>query len=308
MRKPPLLRSGDRIAITAPASPPPDLAQVEAGVRYWERNGFRVEVGPSVYRSWGYLAGADQERARELERFFLDPEVRAIVAVRGGYGSLRLLRYLDWDALAAHPKLLIGYSDLTALQWALWARLGLVSISGPMLASDWADPDPDTEAWFWDLIGGAPELEIRDEGLIPWRSGEAAGILLGGTLSLIVRLLGTPFWPRTAGTIWFLEDVGEPPYRIDGMLAQLLLSGHWEQIAGVLWGSFTESPLVSGPTFSMREVLEQYSVFVSGPVIFGLLYGHLRRRRSLPIGVPARVRVGPGGELWVRITSPVETR
>ncbi|MCS7169278.1 MAG: LD-carboxypeptidase, partial [Candidatus Kapabacteria bacterium] len=226
------LRRSDVIGLLAPASPA-ETSHVEGVVRYLERLGYRVEVSAHVQSTYlGYLAGTDTQRVAELHRFFADPQIAAIFCLRGGYGSMRLLSQLDYRLIARCPKLLVGFSDVTALQVALWHRIRLVSISAPPPG---AEPiPPDREAWFWQLLtsvqrpGDIPEL-LQPLFSIP--SAGVQGTLLCGTLSLWSALCGTPFFPRLGGSLLVVEDVGEPAYRLDRMVTQLLLTGFLREAA-----------------------------------------------------------------------------
>ena len=257
--------------------------------------GYRAERVRPRYAAHGYLAGPDADRLAELNTVLRDPDLKAVFCVRGGYGTLRLLPRLDYTAARAHPKLLVGYSDITALQLALFHRAGWRSLSGLMVASDWHAPDPDAERLFWALArGGMPDplLGPGGEVLAPERPGTAEGVLLGGNLSMLCRLVGTPYLPPLEGAILFLEDVGEPPYRIDGLLAQLRLAGLLERLGGLLFGRFTGwDEEEAAPTLSLDEVLREYASDVDGPVASSLVYGHLPRKNTLPLGVRARLSV-----------------
>ena len=221
---------GDLIGLVAPASPVADPSRVEAGVRYFERHGYRVRVGEHAAGVHGYLAGPDRERAADLEAMFLDPEVRAVISLRGGYGATRLLPLLDFELFRRNPKILSGFSDITALQLALWHHCRLVTFHGPMAAVDFGGTvDSATEASFWDAVSGAGaprQLPLGAPGTLRVLvEGEASGPLLGGNLSLMAALAGTPYMPDFSGTIVVIEDIGEEPYRVDRMLTQLLQAG-----------------------------------------------------------------------------------
>jgi muramoyltetrapeptide carboxypeptidase len=246
----------------------------------------------------GYLAGSDTQRAEAFNKMVLHPDVDVLLCVRGGYGSLRILDTVDYDAASVHPKVLVGYSDITALQMALFARSGWKSISGPMVAVDWADPDPRTEELFWIVArGGTGPVETPDgEAMTPLRVGSAEGTLLGGNLSVLTSLIGTPYMPNLEGVILFVEDVDEPPYRVDGWLARLKLSGALERLGGLVFGSFSGcEPRADRPTLSYDDVFRHYAACVPGPVSSGLVYGHIRRKSTLPIGVRARLTVTDSG-------------
>lgn len=297
----PLTPAG-RVAVAAPASAALDAASADAGLAALAARGLTVEPGRARAVAHGFLAGTDDERADELNALLRRDDLDAIVCLRGGYGLLRLLDRIDYEAARAHPKLVVGYSDVTALLFALWAKAGVPGLSGPMVAPDWPHLDAETEAQFWRLAGGDAPVEIagpggeRPAGL---QGGDAEGTLLAGNLALVTALLGTPFLPDLTGAILVVEDVGEAPYRIDGMLARLRLAGVLERLGGVVFGLFTDcAPPTNRRSFTVDEVLADYARYVNGPVATGLLYGHVRRKATVPVGVRARLTVdGPDARL-----------
>ena len=302
----PLTPSG-RAAVVAPASPALDPADAEAGLAALRARGLAVEVVETV--PTGYLAGTDADRADALNRALGRDDLDAVVCLRGGYGLLRILDRVDYAAARARPKLVVGYSDVTALHLALWKEAGLPGLSGPMVASDWGPGlDAETEADFWRVAGGASGYAVRGPGgetLGTLREGEVEGVLLGGNLALTCALLGTPYLPDLTGAVLFVEDVGEAPYRIDGLLARLRLAGVLERLGGLVFGMFTGAEVAPGrPTFSVDEVLAHYARFVDGPVATGLVYGHVRRKSTLPVGVRARLTASASGA-ELRVLSPV---
>lgn len=299
---PPLLRDGS-VAVVAPASAPPDPDAYRAGLAALRERGLHVEA-PETIRPFGYLAGPDAVRLEALNAALARPDLDAIFCARGGYGVLRLLPDVDYDAAAAHPKLLIGYSDITALQLALYARAGVPSLSGPMVAPDWPHMDDEQEAWFWALAGGEAPFTVSNPGGAltgGLQEGSAEGVLLGGNLTMLCALLSTPYMPDLDGALLFVEEVGEAPYRVDRLFAQLRLAGVLDRIGGLILGAFTGSdPQPGRPSLPLREVIRHYAGLVNGPVAAGLVYGHLRPKAILPIGVRARLTVDePGATLTV---------
>ncbi len=294
--------------MAAPASAALDAADAHAGIAALRARGLRVEPGRAFGQPDGYLSGPDDERADELNDLLGRDDLDAVVCLRGGYGVLRLLDLIDYDAAREARPLVVGYSDITALHLALLAQSGLPGLSGPMVAPDWPTLDAETEALFWRLAGGETGVEISGPGdARPFglRSGDATGTLVGGNLSLVCALIGTPYLPDLTGAILVVEDVGEAPYRIDGLLARLKLAGHLERLGGLVFGLFTGAdPLPDRPSLALDEVLDHYAAFVNGPVAAGLTYGHVRRKVTLPIGVGARLVVdGPAARLVT--TTPV---
>lgn len=291
------LGPGARVVVVAPAGPPRDLARLAAGLDALRARGLDVTVlrdGPPevAFAPHGFLSASDEARADEFNRAVaLAPD--AIVCVRGGYGTLRLLPLVDYAAARRRPTLLVGYSDVTALQLALLAKAGWRSVSGPMVGVEWGQMDADEERLFWRLVSGATgELSgPRGEALGPLRPGRAEGMLVGGNLALVARLVGTPYLPDLTGAILFLEDVYEEPYKIDGLLAQLRLAGVLERLGGLVYGAFTDDASTLDTSFTTDEVLDYYAAFVNGPVARGLAYGHFSPKLPVPIGVRARLHV-----------------
>lgn len=292
MRLPSFIPAQATVAVVAPASPPNDLKALEAGFAYLKSLGIRIETTRSIKPTSSYLCGSDEERAAELNYFLSRPDIDAIICARGGYGSMRILPLIDYDAAKQYPKLLIGYSDITALQLALFNKSGMPSLSGPMVGVDWAQPDPASEQLFWDLVSGAtptPLLGPGGESLSPLLSGQAEGMLLGGNLSVLTRLIGTPYLPELKGTLLFVEDINEPPYRIDAMLAQMKLAGLWDTLGGLIIGQFTGKDSPTSTSEEIIAVFRDYCSDVSFPVAKGLTYGHIQIKNAMPIGIKARL-------------------
>jgi muramoyltetrapeptide carboxypeptidase len=298
--KPPRLKKHDVIGIVAPASAPSSTERIHKGIRYLEQLGYRVELGAHAKAVHGYLAGRDKDRAGDLNAMFADRRVKAIFAVRGGYGTPRLLEHIDYHTIKQHPKILVGYSDLTALQLAIFAKTRLVTISGPMLAVEMAEKmDAFTEEFFWRLltsphpIGRVSNPDDAPLKLLfsPLRNRQVEGRLLGGNLSMIISVVGTRFQPSFRDQLLFLEELGEEPYRIDRMLTQLKLAGILRQVKALLLGSFIDCVPTdkTKPTLSVDDVLTEVSDGLKIPVLSGLVYGHLPRKLTMPIGVRARV-------------------
>ncbi|MEM1054970.1 MAG: LD-carboxypeptidase [Bacteroidota bacterium] len=301
MPLPPPLTPFSRVALAAPASAVLERADAEAGLAALRQRGLDVEDGRALAPRLGYLSGPDPVRAAEVNALFARDDLDAIVCVRGGYGVLRILDALDFDALAANPKLIVGYSDITALHLAAWTHARVPGLSAAMAAPDWPKLDPASEQQFWDLASGAHPWKVTGPGgeaLVPTREGETEGPLIGGNLTLVAALLGTPFLPDLTGAILFVEDVGEPPYRIDGLLARLRLAGVLDRLGGLVFGAFTGGePPKNRPSLTVDEVLDHYAGFVNGPVARGLVYGHFPRKTPVPVGVTARLRVSAEADL-----------
>ncbi len=290
LRRPPPLLPGAPIAVVAPASAPRSLSTYRDGLaRLDETYDVRFAWAPGAER--GYLAAPDRDRLAALHRAFADPEIRAIVCVRGGYGCLRLLPDIDWALARKTPTLIVGYSDVTALHLAAYREARLPGLSGPVV-TEWAQAEAATLGSFraWSR-GERPSLvDAFDATLTPLAPGTATGPLLGGNLSVLSRLLGTRFAPAFDGAILVLEEVAEPPYRVDRMFAHLQHAGVLDAVAGVVLGAFSVGDLdPEKPTLSLDTVFADYLGNRPYPVVTGLPYGHRLPRCSLPLGVPVRL-------------------
>jgi len=292
--KPPRLRRGNLIGIVSPASTPSTHEKVEKGVRYLEGLGYRVEIGRHAMAQYGYLAGTDEERAADLNDMLRNPAVRAVFALRGGYGTPRILDLIDYKAARRDPKILVGYSDITGLQLAFLRKAGLVTFSGPMVAVEmWDHIDPFTEESFWRVVTSGSRVgslqNPDDEPLVAYNKGRASGILVGGNFSLLASLIGTPYLPNLRNALLVLEDVDEAPHRVDRMLAQLRHTGILKNIAGLILGKFTDcvpsDP--SKPHFTIEQVLQETVSAVRCPVLTNLQYGHIAKKLTIPFGVRA---------------------
>lgn len=296
MRRPRALGPGDRVALIAPASP---FARDEfdAGLAELRELGFQPVYEPSVFaRHAGYLAGTAATRADALRRAWLDPEVAAIVAVRGGYGSVQILPLLDAASFRGAPKAFIGYSDNTSLLTWLTLTCGVVSFHGPMVEGRLARGADgyDRETFRRCLCTAAPAGEITHPALEVIRGGEAEGMLVGGTLTQLTASLGTPFaFEPPGGCVLFLEDVAERPYRIDRMLTQLRLAGVLGRASALVFGEMARCDEPGG-TPGVRDVIRELTEGFHGPVLVGLPSGHTSGPTlTLPFGVRARVLAGP---------------
>jgi muramoyltetrapeptide carboxypeptidase len=242
--KPPRLRQGDVVGIISPAGATFERDRLELVIDAVRALGFVPQVAPHALARYGYLAGNDTERAADMNAMFADPAIKVLLPIRGDWGSARILPYLDYGTIRANPKVLIGFSDISALLLGIYAQTGLITFHGPHGITSWSSDqvEPlrrilmDGEALTYSnpLLGADQDRLMRDQGRIQTiRPGQATGPLLGGNLSVISGIVGSPYMPETTGAILFLEDVGEPPYRIDRMLTQLKLAGVLDGLAGL---------------------------------------------------------------------------
>ena len=290
--KPPALRPGDTVGIVAPASNIRQ-ADLEAGCEALRRAGFIPSYLDSILDRDVYFAGSVERRVRELEEMFIREDVRAVVCARGGYGANYLLEKVDLKRIAAHPKIFIGYSDVTALLTYFVDAGNFVTFHGPMAAKDWAHAGGvDLLSWTAALSGlGAWEVALGP-GVSALVEGEAEGVLYGGCLSILVASLGTPYEIKTEGTILFLEDLAAKPYQIDRMLMQLKLAGHLERVKAIIFGEMLDCVQTAGQDYTLHEVVLRIVGDLGIPVAFGVRSGHVTSGNiTLPFGVQSRLKV-----------------
>jgi len=293
--KPPALRPGDTVGIIAPASNV-KRTELDAGCEALRGAGYHPFYFDSIGEKDLYFAGTIERRARELEEMFAREDVRAIVCARGGYGANYLLKALDLEKIKAHPKIFVGYSDITTLLTYFSDAAGFVTFHGPMAAKDWAHEEGvDLAAWQaavsgrvpWDVAVGA---EVK--GLV---EGEAEGVLYGGCLSILVASLGTPYEIKTAGTILFLEDLAAKPYQIDRMLMQLKLAGHLDAVRGIVFGEMIDCVQTGSQDYTLQDVITRIVGDLRVPVAFGVRSGHVCSNNiTLPFGIRAKLAVRDG--------------
>jgi muramoyltetrapeptide carboxypeptidase len=314
--KPAALQSGATIGLVAPSSPSWAEQGIERSVSFFENRGFRVVVASHCRESTGYLAGSDRDRAADLNSFFADPSIDAIFCIRGGYGAMRMVEFLDWNTIRENPKIFVGYSDISVLHTAIARNAGFVTFHGPMPVSDMI-PGFDRfseKSLFSTLDGSLPDTGNPDGfplGCLPLgdaRTGIAEGILCGGNLTLIHAMIGTPYELDTREKILFLEDVDEEPFDVDRMLTHLRLAGKLDGCAGFLLGEWTNCSSRGSYAFSMtvEEVLADIIGRTGKPVITGVRAGHCSPLLTIPFGV--RARIDSATRSWALVETPVTAR
>ncbi len=294
--KPKKLLNGDLIGLISPASAVDEFSKVEQGVKYFEKLGYKVEVGKNIGKLHGYLAGSDEERLSDLHYMLRKKEVKAIFCIRGGYGSNRLLNKIDYNLVKRNPKIFVGYSDITALQLGFFAKTGLITFAGPMLAVDfYSEVNSYAEESFWTSItSNKPLGKVKmpnGEKLFGLNKGEKIGRIIGGNLAVLSSLIGSKFLPDLKGKILLLEEIGEAPYRIDRMLSQLSFSNNLDKISGAVLGAFIDcnekDPTKSSLT--LGEVIEDYFGKLKVPVIYNLSHGHIENNLTIPLGIKVKI-------------------
>jgi len=301
--KPKRLSPGDTVGLVSPATAVFEADEISLAKEQLEAIGFKVVVGKHAYDRWGYFAGRDRDRAADINAMFADDSVAGVICYTGGWGSPRTLPYLDYDLIARKPKVIIGYSDITALLIAIHQRTGLVTFHGPVGGSNF-------EAYSLDnfrrvVMTAEPagslapppkkpaELVDRTNRIVHLAPGKATGRIIGGNLTMIATAMGTPYEIDTTGAIVFLEDVTEELYRVDRMLTQLALGGKFDHAAGVVFGRCSRCEY-KGPTFSLEEILHDRFGSLPIPAISGLSFGHIEQKLTLPIGIQATLDADAG--------------
>jgi muramoyltetrapeptide carboxypeptidase len=298
--KPPRLRRGDVVGLVAPGGYTSDAA-IEKAVRHIESLGFRVKPGTYLRDVWGNYGGTVAARIADLHAMFRDPDVKAIWAIRGGSGCISLLRHLDYRLIRTHPKILLGYSDITALHLAIHRHAGLVTFHGPVASS--TPSDYATEHLLAVLMEPKDSYTIpmsveNDRRALeePWyatrtvHGGVATGPLIGGNLSLVSALTGTPYAADFTGSLLFIEEVNEEPYRIDRWMTQLDLSVGFDKAAAIMIGICENcGPQGDGPSLTLDETLDVHLQPLRVPAVTGYSFGHIRNQFTIPVGVKGRL-------------------
>lgn len=297
--KPKRLKSGDTIGLIAPASNVWQDEDIYFATDILKSFGFKVKHSKNLFKRYGYLAGQDKERADDVNAMFADKIVDGIFCIRGGYGTTRMLPYVDYDLVKKNPKALIGYSDITALLNAITARTGLITFHGPIAKQNFSDytlasfkkilfnPNVPIELATPPLFKAKEGTAEQDNRLTVLHSGKATGRLIGGNLSLMVKLVGSPFEPDYTGKILFLEEIEEAPYRVDGMLTHLWLAGRLEKLAGVVFGKCSDCDATEAPSLSVEQVLRDRLASLNIPVLSGVMIGHIDDLATIPVGALA---------------------
>jgi muramoyltetrapeptide carboxypeptidase len=294
--RPRRLQRGDTLALVNPSGAVYERAPYVQATEALQALGFQVREAPHLRARYGHLAGTDAQRAGDINAMFADPGVQGLLALTGGSGGNRILPLLDYGLIARNPKFLGGFSDLTALINAVNAQTGLVTFHSPMASSDWNAFS--VEHWRGAVMDAQPMLlahpndrdggpAARNERTTTLRGGRARGPLVGGNLAVLSSMAGSPYLPAFDGAILFLEEVNEYIYRVDRMLSTLMLSGALQRVAGVVLGAFTNCGPGEGKygTLTLDEVFDDYFLPLKVPVYSGALFGHIRRKLTLPVGL-----------------------
>ena len=300
----PRLKPGDTVALINPSGAVYEAEPYGIAIESLQALGFKVREAPNLRARHGHLAGSDRQRADDVNAMFADPGVHGILAMSGGSGGNRMRPLVDYDAIRRNPKVLGGFSDLTALINAVHAKTGLVTFHGPLGTSEW---NAFSVEHFKRTLMAAEALTLAnvradDDALVPRsgriatiRAGIARGPLVGGNLAVLSSMAGSPYWPSFKGAILVLEDTNEFIYRIDRMLSTLKIAGVLDQLAGVVLGAFTNCEPGNGyGTLTLDEVFDDYVKPLGIPAWRGAQFGHIRKKWTLPIGLPVEIDAGAG--------------
>ena len=279
--KPRCLMPGDTVGIAAPAGPF-DPTKFMKGKAVLESMGFRTFFDEGIFQKHGFFAGTDVQRADQVNRLFADPAVQAVICARGGYGSMRILRFLDFKIIQNNPKIFVGFSDISVLLFVLHARCSLVTFHGPVVTT-LANTDEQTIAAMLKVMTADKIFDLKPEKGIALKPGVCSGVVVGGNLTTLCHLAGTPYTPNFNGKILFLEDRGEAPYRIDRMLTQMKLAGCFEGLKGLFLGSFEACGKLDDIFRIVQEVFNDVNI----PILSGFEIGHARVNITIPIGLRA---------------------
>jgi len=291
MNKPKALKIGDTIGLVAPSSSLRQADKLEKSIKVLEQQGFKVVIGESCGKKYGYLSGSDEIRARDINTMFQDSDIDAVFCLKGGYGTPRILDMLDYDMIKENPKIFIGYSDITAIHIVLNQKCDLITFHGPMAASDMLEDFNEFSKKSY--IGAITSIKplgqmnnpvgVEIKSMVP---GKVSGKIIGGNLSLIAATIGTPFEIDTKGKILFLEDVDEFTYSVDRMLTQLRLSGKLNDCEGIILGDFTNClPQYENFDHTLMEVFHDIIVQTKKPTIYNFMAGHCTSKITIPLGV-----------------------
>ena len=277
------LRPGDAIGIAAPSGSF-DKESIQSGIDVLNDMGFRTVIPEGLYEKNGYLAGSDAHRAGLLNDLFADPGIQGIMCARGGFGSMKILSLLDYDLIRRHPKAVVGFSDISAILYALYDACGLVTFHGPVLTT-LGEADLKTKESLLSALSSDKAIDIFPGKGKVIRHGRASGRVLGGNLTTLCHLVGTPFSPRFGGSILVLEDKGEQDYRIDRMLTQMRLAGCFDGVSGIVLGSFVDC----GEQDRIFRIVEEIFGGEPIPIMAGFEIGHQKENMTIPIGAQAAI-------------------
>ncbi|MFD2203033.1 S66 peptidase family protein [Shivajiella indica] len=298
------LKKGDKVGLISPSAATSERIQFQFAKEALEALGFEVKLGENLKNRRGHLAGTDEERANDLNSMFSDAEIKAVICIRGGSGAARILPLIDYKAIRKNPKPILGYSDITALHNAIHAKTGLITFHGPNGSGSWNSFNvKQFESMFFnrelmtfenEVVKG-DDLVVKQNRIQTLRSGTAKGKILGGNLTVLTSLSGTPFLPDFKNSILFIEDIGEDPYKIDRMMSTLKLNGTLEKIRGFIFGQCTDcNPSGGYGSLTLDDILDDYILPLNIPAYKGAMIGHVAKQFIVPIGAEVEMDADSG--------------
>lgn len=306
------LKKGDTVGLISPSAATPDRIQFDFARETMEALGLKVKFGEHLRERRGHLAGADANRAADLNRMFADPEVKAIICLRGGSGAARILSLIDYKSIAAHPKPIVGYSDITALHCAIHSQTGLITFHGPNGTGSWNSFNANqfrqvfldqSVMTYENEVVKTDDLVVKQNRIQTLHPGVVRGRLLGGNLTVLASLSGTPYYPDFKDAVLFVEDVEEDPYRIDRLMSTLALNGTLSKIKGFIFGQCTDcNPGGGYGSLTLDEILDDYILPLNIPAYRGAMIGHIPRQFILPFGADVEIDASQG---VIRMLEPV---
>ncbi len=298
------LKKGDTIGMISPSAATADRMEFTYAKEAMEALGLKVKLGENLKNRFGHLAGTDQERANDLNAMFADPEIRAIICLRGGSGAARILPMIDYEGVKRNPKPVLGYSDITALHCALYSQTGLITFHGQNGTGSWNSFNvKQFEQVFFEKalvtykneITKGDDLVAKGNRIQTLKGGTAEGRILGGNLTVLSALSGTPYYPDFQDAILFIEDVGEDPYRVDRMMSTLQLNGTLGKIKGFIFGQCSDCKPGGGyGAFTVDQIMDQYVLPLGIPAYIGAMIGHIPRQFIVPVGAKVRMNADAG--------------
>ncbi|MBD3386869.1 LD-carboxypeptidase [candidate division KSB1 bacterium] len=302
--KPPKLKAGDTVGVISPAGITYEPVRLEIMNDILAALDFKMKAGSHVLDRWGFLAGTDDARASEINAMFADPKVKAIFTLQGGWGSARLLPLLDYDLIRRHPKIVLGFSDITSLLIGIYAKTGLCTFHGPTANSTWNDFTVDylkrllcqgENVYFENPQDKGDHLVAVKNRVCTITPGKATGRLVGGNLTVLSAIIGSDYLPNWENHILFLEDIHEDIYRIDRMLTQLKLAGVLDKLTGFIFGKCSDcEPGGDYSSFTLLEVLNNHIKPLGIPAWYNSMIGHVKNKFTLPVGVRVQIDAEQG--------------
>lgn len=292
------LKKGDVVAIAAPAGPVTEK-QIASAIKKITKEGYQCITAENINNKYGYLAGTDEERSQALNKLFRNPDIKAIIAARGGFGCTKILKYLDFEALKKYPKIISGYSDITALTTAIYKKTGLITFHGSMPVPEESNYTINSWTSVFSTSKTKSEIICEEDDILKkqgcsqnkevWKSGKAKGILFGGNLTLLEQLIGTEYDFSGSGKILFWEEINEPPYKIDRMLTHLENAGKFKGVKGMIIGICRGCDSEGENSLSLNQVIKDFASRQNFPIMSGFSFGHIVSRCTLPVGVKAEM-------------------